>query len=65
MSGMRTARVLARRWEALGVQEGEKDENEEGGSYLTRQDWTCKGRPVVRLVSMIGEGHHISVPGGS
>lgn len=61
MSSMRTARVVARNWEMLGVSE-EEDEPIAGA---TRQDWTCRGRPVVRLVSMIGEGHHVSVPGGS
>lgn len=64
MSSKRTARVLARNWEKLGVTE-EDCENEGSSSDLTRHDWTCRGRPVVRLVSMIGEGHHISVPGGS
>ena len=72
MSGKRTARVLARNWETLGVTE-EEGENDPSSSYaahassdaVTRHDWTVKARPVVRLVSMIGEGHHISVPGGS
>jgi poly(3-hydroxybutyrate) depolymerase len=63
MSGLRTARVLARSWERLGVTEVEKDEADDDS--LIRQDWRCRDRPVVRLVSMIGEGHHISVPGGS
>lgn len=66
MSGLRTARVLARSWEMLGVTEVEKDEVDDDDSpYLIRQEWKCRDRPVVRLVSMIGEGHHISVPGGS
>ncbi|KAG8800426.1 hypothetical protein FRB91_008059 [Serendipita sp. 411] len=32
---------------------------------VVRDQWLVDGRPVIRLVSMIGEGHHVSVPGGS
>ncbi|KAG8833246.1 hypothetical protein FRC17_011077, partial [Serendipita sp. 399] len=32
---------------------------------VVRDEWLVDGRPVVRLVSMVGEGHHVSVPGGS
>lgn len=67
MGCLRTARHLARNWGS------ENEVIEYPGKLspsLVVDDWIRQEdedalRPVVRLVSLVGEGHHISVPGGS
>lgn len=63
MGALKSGQHLARSWENVEMAQPVDC----GNGSLSRRDWIRKttGRPVVRLVSMIGEGHHISVPGGS
>ena len=66
MGCLRTARHLARSW---GSENEVVEHQGELSPSLVVDDWIRQsenmGRPVVRLASLVGEGHHISVPGGS
>lgn len=62
MSSKETANTLANNW---GADADITHEVTTISSDMACEDWVYDGRPVVRLVSMLGEGHHVSVPDGS
>lgn len=60
LGALRTAQTLVDSWGRLHISKADA-----ASPYLKREDWVHNGRPLVRLLSMVDEGHHVSVPGGS
>jgi poly(3-hydroxybutyrate) depolymerase len=62
MGAQKTAKFLASNWKDA---EYVDRTSEADRGIARREEWRDDGRPVLRLISMEGEGHHVPVPGGS